>query len=69
MLQNGRLTALRVLASAIIGLVAVAGGVYLLAHGVDVPNQFWVISAIAIFGVVGVDVAAAVLGAVKPKGE
>ena len=69
MLQNGNLTKIRVIASALIGLVAVLGGVYLLAHGTEVPNQFWMISAIAILGVVGVDVAAAILNVVRQKGE
>ncbi len=68
MLQNGNLTAMRVIASALIGLVSVSGGIYLLAHGVEIPNQYWMLAAVSIFGVVGVDVAAAILGAAKPKG-
>jgi len=69
MLQNGNLTAMRVIASALIGLVSVAGGIYLLAHGIEIPNQYWMLAAVSIFGVVGVDVAAAILGTIKPKGE
>jgi len=69
MLQNGNLTALRVIASSLIGLVSVAGGIYLLAHGIEIPNQYWMLAAVSIFGVVGVDVAAAILGTIKPKGE
>lgn len=70
MLQNGNLTVIRVLASAIIGLVSVGGGIYLLAWNIEVPNQFWLMAAIAIGGVVGVDVAAAVIGAARgAKGD
>jgi len=69
MLQNGNLTVIRVLASTLIGLVSVGGAIYLLAHAVEIPNQFWMVAVISIFGVVGVDVAAAILSAIRSKGE
>jgi hypothetical protein len=66
-MQNGKLTAVRVIASGIIGVLAVAGGVFLLHEGHAIPVEFWGIAALAIAGVVGADIAAAVYNRLKPQ--
>lgn len=64
-MKNGNITKFRIVASGIIGLVTVAGGIFLLYKGVDVPAQFWYLATAALVGVVGVDVLASIVNAVK----
>jgi hypothetical protein len=56
--QNGNITKFRIIASGIIGVLTVGGGIFLLYNDVVVPNQFWYLGAAALVGVVGVDVLA-----------
>ena len=56
--QNGNITKFRIIASGIIGVLTVGGGIFLLYNGVEVPNPFWYLGAAALVGVVGVDVLA-----------
>jgi len=67
-IQNGKLTAIRVIAAALLGLIGTAGSIVLLYFDKEIPLQFWGIVAIAILGVVGVDIAAAILSSIKSKG-
>jgi len=69
MLQNGNLTIFRVLASFVIGITTVAGAIWLLHEGVDIPFEYWTVAMVAIGGVVGIDVIAAVLSGIKSKKE
>jgi len=67
-MQNGKLTTIRVIAAGLLGLVGTAGGIFLLYAGKEVPTPFWGIVIISILGVVGVDVAAAIIQGWKNKG-
>lgn len=58
--MNGRLALIRTLASSAISLVAVAGSIWLLHDGVQVPMYFWLLSALAVVGVTGADAVAAI---------
>ena len=69
MLQNGNLTIFRVLASFIIGITTVAGSIWLLHEGVDIPFEYWTVAMVAIGGVVGIDVVVAVLTGIKNRKE
>ena len=64
-MQNGNITIFRIVASAVIGLVAIAGGIFLLYSGVEVPSTFWYLAAAALVGVVGVDVLATIVNKYK----
>lgn len=67
-MQNGRLTTIRVIAAGLLGLVGTVGGIFLLYSDKLVPIEFWGIVIISILGVVGVDVAAAIIKGWKAKG-
>lgn len=69
MLQNGNLTIFRVIASAVISLISIGGGIWLLHDSINVPIEYWTLAMLAIGGVVGIDVAAAVLKAAKGSKE
>ena len=69
MLQNGNLTIFRVVASALISLMSLAGGIWLLHDGLTVPVEYWGLAAAAIGGVVGVDVAASIIKSARSKQE
>jgi len=69
MLQNGNLTIFRVVASAVISLISIGGGIWLLHEGVNIPIEYWGLAAAAIGGVVGVDVAASVIKAARGNQE
>ena len=56
--NNGNITKFRIVASGIIGMLTVGGGIFLLYSGVEVPNPFWYLGAAALVGVVGMDVLA-----------
>lgn len=58
--MNGRLSLLRTILSAAISLLAVGGSIWLLAHGIDPPLQFWVLAALAVTGVIGADAVATI---------
>ena len=64
-MDNGNITKFRIIASAIIGLVAISGGIFLLYSGVEVPSTFWYLAAAALVGVVGVDILATVVNKYK----
>lgn len=64
-MQNGNITKFRIVASGIIGLLTVGGGIFLLYCKVEVPVQFWYIAAAALVGVVGVDVLASIVNAIR----
>ena len=66
-MQNGKLTTIRVIAAGLLGLVGMAGGIFLLYSTRVVPREFWIIVIISIMGVVGVDVAAAIIKGWKAK--
>jgi hypothetical protein len=67
MLQNGNLTVFRIVSSAILGLVGIGGGIYLLHTGVTIPREYWLIVGASITGVVGVDVLASIIKTIKPQ--
>jgi hypothetical protein len=52
---------IRVLASTAIGLTALVAAALLLYHGIVVPAPWWLIAVLAVGGVTGADVIAAVL--------
>ncbi|MCK5307168.1 MAG: hypothetical protein KAJ73_01020 [Zetaproteobacteria bacterium] len=54
--QNGNITKFRIIASGLIGLLTIGGGIFLLYSGVEVPTMFWYLAVAAVGGVVGVDV-------------
>jgi len=64
-MQNGNITKFRIVSSAIIGLLTVGGGIWLLYCGVEIPVQFWYIGAAALVGVVGVDVLASIVNSIR----
>ena len=64
-MQNGNITKFRIVASGLIGLVTIGGGIWLLHSGVEVPEKFWYVAAAALVGVVGVDVLASIVNAVR----
>ncbi len=53
---NGNITKFRIIASGIIGVLTVGGGIFLLYSGVEVPTMFWYLAVASVGGVVGVDV-------------
>jgi hypothetical protein len=63
--QNGGITKFRIIASGVIGLVTVIGGVFLLYHQIAVPDLFWYISIGALSGVVGLDLLTSAIKAVR----
>ena len=64
-MQNGNITIFRIVASGVIGLVAIGGGIFLLYSIVEVPGTFWYLAAAALVGVVGVDVLATIVNKYK----
>ena len=58
---NGNITKFRIIASGIIGVLTVGGGIFLLYSGVEVPDKFWLLGAAALVGVVGMDVLATIV--------
>lgn len=57
-MTNGNMLVLvRVLGSTLISIIATVAAAWLLSLGVDVPISYWIISGLAIAGVVGADVA------------
>ena len=64
-MDNGNITKFRIIASGVIGLVAISGGIFLLYSGVEVPSTFWYLAAAALVGVVGVDILATVVNKYK----
>lgn len=64
-MHNGNITKFRIIASALIGLLTIGGGIWLLYCDVEVPLQFWYLAAAALVGVVGVDVLASIVNAVR----
>ena len=64
-MQNGNVTRFRIVASGLIGLIAVGGGIFLLYNGIPVPDLFWYLAAGALAGVVGVDVLASIVNAIR----
>jgi hypothetical protein len=67
MLDNGNLSKFRIVASGVIGLVAVGGGIYLLHANIAVPREYWIVTIAAISGVVGLDLLASLVKIVKPQ--
>ena len=57
-MDNGNITKFRIVASGIIGVLTIGGGIFLLYSRVYIPPQFWYIGAASLVGVVGVDVLA-----------
>ena len=64
-MQNGNITIFRIVASSVIGLVAISGGIFLLYSDVEVPGTYWYLAAAALVGVVGVDVLASIVNKYK----
>lgn len=58
--MNGRLSLFRTILSAAISLLAVGGSIWLLAHGIEPPLQFWILAALAVTGVIGADAVATI---------
>lgn len=54
--MNGTLVLVRVVLSALVSLVSIAGGVLLLYSGVEVPAVYWWLCGLSIVGVVGKEV-------------
>jgi len=59
-MNNGRITTFRIVASAVIGLAIIGAGSFLLYSGVKVPDYYWFAGALAIAGVVGLDIVVAI---------
>jgi len=57
-MQNGQLTTARVWISAILALTALAGSIWLLHDGIQVPSEYWIIVLAGISGVTGLDLLA-----------
>ena len=64
-MQNGGITKFRILASGVIGLIGLVGGVFLLYHQIVVPDLFWYIIIGALGGVVGLDLLASIIKSIK----
>ena len=60
-MMNGNITKFRIIASGLIGVLTIGGGIFLLYSGVEVPNLFWYLAVAAVGGVVGADVLASVI--------
>lgn len=57
-MRNGNVLVLvRVVGSTVISLIATIAAAWLLSLGVDIPVSYWIISGLAVAGVVGADVA------------
>ena len=63
--QNNNITKFRIVASGLIGLVAIVGGTFLIYTGHEVPQLFWYIAIGALSGVVGLDLLTSVIKAVR----
>ena len=64
-MQNGNITKFRIIASGLIGLLSIGGGIFLLYSGVEVPEKYWYLGAAALVGVVGVDVLGTIVNKYK----
>lgn len=64
-MYNGNITKFRIIASGLIGVLTIGGGIFLLYSGVEVPNLFWYLAVAAVGGVVGADVMASIISKVK----
>ena len=60
-MYNGNITKFRIIASGLIGILTIIGGIFLLYSGIVVPNLFWYLAVAAVGGVVGADVLASVI--------
>ena len=57
-MQNGALTSVRVFLSGALSILALIGAIWLLHDGVTIPEEYWVLVAIGISGVSGIDIIA-----------
>lgn len=64
-MYNGNITKFRIIASGLIGVLTIGGGIFLLYSGVEVPNLFWYLAVAAVGGVVGADVMASLITKIK----
>jgi len=64
-MYNGNITKFRIIASGLIGILTIGGGIFLLYSGVEVPNLFWYLAVAAVGGVVGADVMASLISKAK----
>ena len=63
--QNGNITKFRIVASGVIGLVSIVGGVFLIYTEHEVPSMFWYIAIGALSGVVGLDLLTSMIKAAR----
>lgn len=61
MSNQNRIVIIRIIASTVLGLVALAGGGILAWSGIEVPAMWWMLALLAIGGVVGAEVVTAVM--------
>ncbi|GAH91344.1 unnamed protein product [marine sediment metagenome] len=61
MSNHNRIVIIRIVASTLLGLVALAGGAALALRGIEVPAMWWALAILAVGGVVGAEVVSAVM--------
>ena len=66
---NGRIALIQTVTRSVVALVAIASSVFLLARGIEVPSQFWLIDGAAIVGVYGAESFTTVFDYFKSKGK
>ena len=64
-MYNGNITKFRIIASGLIGILTIIGGIFLLYSGIVVPNLFWYLAVASVGGVVGADVMASLISKAK----
>ncbi|GAH20213.1 unnamed protein product [marine sediment metagenome] len=60
MSNHNHIVIIRIVASTLLGLVALAGGAALSWRGIEVPAMWWGLAILAVAGVVGAEVVSAV---------
>jgi hypothetical protein len=68
-MQNGALTSVRVFLSGALSILALLGAIWLLHDGVLIPREYWVMVAIGVSGVSGIDIIAYFLKRKDGKGD
>ncbi|GAH98166.1 unnamed protein product [marine sediment metagenome] len=61
MSNHNRIVIIRIVASTLLGLMALGGGAALASRGIEVPAMWWVVAVLAVGGVVGAEVVSAVM--------